>query len=251
MPLIVCIAGLCFLAACAGIPEPDARDAEALYRAALLAYERKEDELAQKWLELLRTQHPTSPHADDALFLLAELRFRRGEYLMAAFHYQQLRQVFPQSPYARQALYKTGLAYEALSPPYDRDQEYTHKALQALAEFRQLYPSDSLLPEIERRIRQLRNKLAQREYSIAQLYRKLNSPESALIYYDALLEQYADTDFVELAYVGKIQVLIALQRWREAQQLIELYRRIFPDGRQRKVVEALAMNLNHERGATP
>ncbi|GBD07438.1 Outer membrane protein assembly factor BamD [bacterium HR21] len=233
------------LGACASIPEPDPRDVEALFRAAQLAYEKKEDMLAQKWLELIRTQYPASQYADDALFLLAELRFRRGEYIMAAFLYQQFRQTYPNSPYARQALYQIGQAYRALSPPYDRDQEYTYKALAALNEFRQLYPGDSLLPEVEQQIRQLRNKLAQREYSIAQLYTKLHSPQSALIYYDGILQQYADTDFVELAWVGKIRALVELGRWAEAQQAIETYRRLFPNGAQRQLVETVAADLNH------
>ncbi|MCS7169453.1 MAG: outer membrane protein assembly factor BamD [Candidatus Kapabacteria bacterium] len=190
-------------------------------------------------------------YADDALFLLAELRFRREEYIMAAFLYQQLRQAYPQSVYAREALYKIGLSYIALSPPYDRDQEYTHKALQALMEFRYLYPADSLLPEVERQVRRMRNKLAQREYSVAYLYRKLRSPEAALIYYDTVLQQYTDTDFVELAWVGKIEVLVELGRWYEAQQAVDTYRRLFPDGTQRKVVETLAAALTHGRGVPP
>lgn len=242
---------LFLLGACAGIPEPDPRDVEALYRAARLAYDKREDALAQKWLELIRTQYPASQYADDALFLLAELRFRRGEYVMAAFLYQQLRQAYPQSPYAREALYRIGQAYEELSPPYDRDQEYTLKALQALQEFRTAYPGDSLVPEVERRIRQLRNKLAWREYSIAQLYRKLGSPESALIYYDGLLQQYADTDVAELAYVGKIATLVELRRWQEAQQTVDTYRRLFPNGAYRRTVDDLASVLSHGRNAAP
>ncbi len=246
-----CTVILLLLAACASLPEPNPRDVEALYRAARQAYERKDDQLAQKWLEVLRTQHPASQYADEALFLLAEIRFRRSEYVMAAFLYQQLRQSYPSSPHARTALYKMALAYEALSPPYDRDQDYTYKALQVLMEFRQLYPGDSLLPDVERRIRQLRNKLAQRDYSIAQLYRKLGSPESALIYYDAVLQQYGDTDVAEFGYVGKIETLLELQRWQDAQQLVELYRRLFPNGTQRRVVEALATNLSHGQRSAP
>ncbi len=241
------IGGVCLLAACATLPEPDPRDVEALFRAAKAAYEKKDDMLAQKWLELIRTQHPASQYADDALFLLAELRFRRGEYVMAAFLYQQLRQAYPQSPYARQALYQTGRAYMELSPPYDRDQEYTHKALAALNEFRQLYPGDSLLPAVEKHIHQLRNKLAQREYAIAELYRKLHSPQSALIYYDGILQEYADTDFAELAWVGKIRTLLELGRMDEAQQAIQTYRRLFPNGAQRQVVEAFAARLDNGR----
>lgn len=239
------LAGLVCLGACKSIPEPDVRDVEALFRAARLAYERREDALAQKWLEIIRTQYPASQYADDALFLLAELHFRRGEYLMASFLYNQLRQAYPQSPYAREALYKIGQAYSALSPPYDRDQDYTYKALQFLQEFRQLYPADSLTPAVERQIHQLRTKLAQRDYSIAQLYRKLRSPESALIYYDSVVQQYGDTDFAELAFVGKIEVLLQLGRWREAQQAVETYRRLFPNGAQRKLVEALAASVSN------
>ncbi|MEN3027546.1 MAG: outer membrane protein assembly factor BamD [Chlorobiota bacterium] len=243
--------GLLLLASCTSIPEPDVRNVEALYRAAQQAYEQREDALAQKWLEIIRTQYPASQYAADALLLLADLRFRRGEYVMAAFLYQQFRQVYPQSPNARYALFKLGQAYVELSPPYDRDQEYTYKALQALEEFRQLYPGDSLGGKVEEQIRALRTKLAQRDYSIAQLYRKLQSPESALIYYDAVIEQYSDTDFAELAHVGKIEALMELQRWEEAQRAVEVYRRLFPQGAQRRVVEAIASLLGHARGAAP
>ncbi len=234
------------LTACSSLPEPDVRDPEALYRAAQQAFERKETVLAQRWLETIRLQHPASQYADDALFLLAQLHYQQQQYVMAAFFYQQLRESYPQSPYAREALYRIGLSYLQLSPPYDRDQEYTHKAIQAFAEFRALYPEDTLAQDAARQIAQLRAKLAQRDYSIAQLYEKLESPESALIYYNAVLSEYADTPYAEPALVGKIRLLAQLRRTTEALRAIEQYRQSFPQGGYRGAVESIAANLTHD-----
>ncbi|GIV55857.1 MAG: hypothetical protein KatS3mg040_0625 [Candidatus Kapaibacterium sp.] len=83
--------------------------------------------------DVIRLQYPASEFAPDAQYYLAEISFRRREYVVASFNYSMVRRQYPTHPRAREALYKAALCYVELAPPYDRDQEYTRKAIAALA----------------------------------------------------------------------------------------------------------------------
>jgi outer membrane protein assembly factor BamD len=185
---------------------------------------------AEKLFELIRLQFSASQYADDAQFYLAEANFNRREYIYAAYNYNMLRRIYPHSDYTRKSLFQSGMCYYKLSPNFDRDQEYTVKAIQTFSEFQTIYPDDSLYNQATNYIKELREKLGHREFFTAELYRKLYSPVSALIYYDAVISDYPDTEYYEPAMYGKIEVLIELKRFDEAKSLIDLYKRLFPNG---------------------
>ncbi len=198
---------------------------------------------AQRLFDIIRLQYPASEYAPDAQFYLAEISFRRHEYVVASFNYSMMRRQYPTHPRAKQALYNAALCYVELAPPFDRDQDYTRKAIVALEEFIREYPNDSLAQQAKLEIRRLRNQLAQREFSIAEQYRVLGSPVSALIYYDAVIEDYGDSDYIEPAFVGKVEVLLELRRYDEALSTCVLYRQLFPNGALRQRIEELWQQL--------
>ncbi|MCX7930864.1 MAG: outer membrane protein assembly factor BamD [Chlorobi bacterium] len=192
---------------------------------------------AQRLFDIVRLQYPASEFAPEAQFYLAEISFRRQEYVVASFNYSMVRRQYPTHRRAKEALYKAAICYVQLAPPYDRDQDYTRKAIVALQDFIREYPQDSLANNAKNEIRRLRNHLAHREFSIAEQYRVLQSPQSALIYYESVIEDYGDSDFVEAAFVGKIEVLIELERYDEALSAVVLYRQLFPNGKMRDRIE--------------
>ncbi|MCX8050755.1 MAG: outer membrane protein assembly factor BamD [Chlorobi bacterium] len=209
---------------------------------------------AQRLFDIIRLQYPASEFAPEAQFYLAEISYRRQEYVVASFNYSMMRRQYPLHPRAKEALYKAALCYVQLAPPYDRDQEYTRKAIVALQDFVREYPQDSLATQAQREIRRLRNQLAQREFSIAEQYRVLRSPQSALVYYDSVIEDYGDSDFVEAAFVGKVEVLIELERYDEALSTCVLYRQLFPNGAERDRIEQLRRQIplgNERAGGKP
>lgn len=183
---------------------------------------------ARKLFDVIKLQYPASQYADDAQFYLAEINYQMEEYILAAFNYSRLRSIYPSSEYVKLSLHKAAISYYNLSPTFDRDQEYTHKAIDAFNLFQRLYPDDSLARGSDKYISELRNKLAEREFSTALLYTKLYSPHSALVYYDAVIDDYPDSEFFEPAFYGKIEVLIELRRLDEAEGLIDIYGKRFP-----------------------
>ncbi|MCS7303435.1 MAG: outer membrane protein assembly factor BamD [Bacteroidota bacterium] len=231
------------LAGCASAFDPTGRSPREIYEHAVAAFTEGDLYEAQRLFDIIRLQYPASEYAPDAQFYLAEISYKRQEYVVASFNYSMMRRQYPTHPRAKEALYKAALCYVQLAPPFDRDQDYTRKAITALQEFIRTYPNDSLASEAQRQIRRLRNELARREYSIAEQYRILQSPQSALIYYDAVIEDYGDTDYIEYAFVGKVEVLLELRRYDEALSVCVLYRQLFPRGSLRERIEELQQQI--------
>ncbi|MPN28529.1 Outer membrane protein assembly factor BamD [bioreactor metagenome] len=128
-----------------------------------------------------------------------------------------------------------------LAPDYHKDQEFTKKAIRTLQDFQYYYPEkDSLYNETDIMIVKLRNTLGQKDYETAQLYKKLESPRSALIYYDSVIKDYDDTDFFEPAWFGKIEMLYMLKRTEEAENAVLMYNKLFPDGKFTSDIKAVA-----------
>jgi len=185
---------------------------------------------AASLIDLLQLQYPASKYADDAQYLLAEINFADEQYLIAAFNYNRLIKNFPASEYVKEAMYKSSLCYYESSPSYDRDQTYTKQAIKAFQEFQYLYPQDSLYSVAGEKIADMRDKLAHREFFNAELYRKLDSPISSIMYYDEVINNYGDTKYYEPAFFGKIETLNIIGYTEQLKALIPVYKATFPKG---------------------
>lgn len=198
---------------------------------------------AEKLFDLIRLQYPSSQYADDAQYYLGELHYRKGEYIIASFNFDMVRRSYPMSEYGKLSRFRAAMCYYELSPPFDRDQDYTKKAIQNFAEFQAVYTEDSLYTEAGKKIDELRNKLARREYETAEIYRKLYTNKSALVYYDFVIEDYPDTEYYEPAFVGKIEALATLKKYDELRTVIDAYNSRIPNGSLRDRVMTIANSL--------
>ncbi len=239
--LIIFIISL--IISCGSSKEINTSNVVELFTEAVRLFNEKEYLEARKYFDIIKLQHPSSQYADDAQYYTAEIEFNRKEYVLSAYNYNRLRANFPNSQYASISLFKAGLSYYELSPPYDRDKEYTYKAIDAFNLFQRLYPNDNKYADAEKYIKELRDKLAYREFYTAKLYMKMKEPYSALIYYQEVIDNFPDTDYYEPAYVGKIEVLTILKRFDEARGLIDLYKRLFTNGKLTTEVSMLETNI--------
>lgn len=230
MKRILSIIVILFFISCSK-KEVNNNDPAQVYERGLTAFQEEEYTSAIEIFKIIGLQFPATEYAEYAQFYIAECDFNLEKYILAAYDYNRLRRVYPSSKYSKEALFKAALCFYELSPPFDRDQDYTIKAIQQFQDFQYQYPGDSLTEEANKYIQILRNKLAKGFYQTAYLYRKMESPKSSLIYYQELLDKFDDTEFYEEAYFGKIETLIILRRYDEALGLINLYKRYFPEGK--------------------
>lgn len=157
-----------------------------------------------------------TPLVDDAQFYLAESHFMNEEYLIAAAEYQKVVEDYPESPYVEEAFYKIGLSYSELSQRPALDQEYTHKALRQFQNFIEAYPEGEFRDKAEKQIFKLRSKLAKKQLLGGNVYRKMGIYDSAIIYYNILLDKYYDTPAAEPAMFWKAECQYKLKKYSAA-----------------------------------
>lgn len=202
---------------------------EEIYLNALKLFNDKDYREAPQLFDVILLQYPASKYADDAQYYIAEINFAEEKYVLAAFNYQKLMRNYPASDYVKISFYKSALCNYYLSPSYDRDQKYTRDAIKSFQDFQMVYPGDSLAVESDNKIQELRNKLANREFFTAELYKKLDSPISSIIYYDEVIKNFPDTKFYEPSFFGKIETLYEIGKYEQLKSLIQLYKSKFPN----------------------
>ena len=232
---------LLIVSACKTGSKFEPQNAEEAFNEGLRLFNNRKFNDAMSFFDMIKLQFPASAVADKAQYYIAEINFARKEYVLASFNYNRVRTVFPGSPLAKSALFKAGYSQYLLSLPYFKDQEHTRRAIRTLQEFQYFYPEqDSLFQEADRMIMSLRNVLGEKEYRTAQLYKRLRNPRSALIYFDGVIRNFDDTQFLESAWLGRIEMLFLLRRTEEAENAILVYNNLFPDGKYRQQIEELA-----------
>lgn len=218
------------IVSCNSSSKPENRSAEQVFNDGLKYFQDEDYMKAQQYFELIKLQYPASEYADDAQYYMAELNFKRKEFIMAAFTFNNLRKMYPGSEYVQESLYKSALCYYELSPSFERDQDYTKQAITAFQEFQYIYPNDSLAAEATKKIEDMRAKLAHKEFYTAQIYKNMDYPLSAEIYFDSVINNYDDTQYIEDAFQGKIEILIYMKKYQKAKEVIQIYKKRFPKG---------------------
>lgn len=170
-----------------------------------------------------------NPVVDDAQYYLAESHYKQNEFLIAISEYEKLINDYPQSPYAVLAQFKVGLANYEMSLRPALDQSFTRSAMRKFQEFIEENPGHSLTPEAEKKIMAMREKLASKQLLGATTYRKMGIYDSAVIYYDIILERYYDTAVVAEAMFYRAECLYKLEKYLEAQTGYTAYLERFPE----------------------
>ncbi len=180
-------------------------------------------------LQAILLQYPGSAISDDAQFYLAKARFARQEYIMAAFEFSKLIKNMPASEFVPESQFMLAECYYELSPDYTLDQKYTKKAIQEYQAFIDFFPSNQKVPDAEKKISELNEKLAKKDFTIAQIYEKLDYQKAAIIYYNDVIDTYHDTPYAKLAMYNKINVLVDRNENDKAIAEIDKYIEKYPD----------------------
>jgi outer membrane protein assembly factor BamD len=195
---------------------------------------------------VLTLQYQGSAVAADAQFYLAECRFNRGEYLLAAYEYSVQKKSYPASPRVPEAQYKLGLSYYNLSPRASLDQQYTKKAIDELQTFVEYYPANPLAPEADKKIKELNTRLAKKAYEAGQLYATMEYYKAALLAYDIVIEKYHDTEYGPLASLGKVEIYISRNRYKDADAEVQKFIDRYPNSVLRGRADDLKKTIDKE-----
>lgn len=184
---------------------------------------------AKTQFQILILNNPGSRFVDHVQYYLADCYFHQKEYITAAAEFEKLITLYPRSEFIDDAQYKICLSYYELSPKASLDQKYTYKAIDALQQLLEEFPQSDYVPDATQKLKELRNKLAKKEFKAGDQYRRFGYYKAALISYDDLLKNYFDTKWAEDAYYWKSYCHYKLGQHNEARMALQALTNNFPN----------------------
>ncbi|AFN74854.1 outer membrane assembly lipoprotein YfiO [Melioribacter roseus P3M-2] len=230
--------------ACSGMVDTSKFNAEEYFSYAMKLYEDGDYEQAVLEFNSILLQFPGSTVSDDAQYYLAMTYYKREQFLLAAYEFSKLIQNYATSPHVPDAQFMLADSYYNLSPPFQLDQSYTKKAIEEFQAFIDIFPANPKVEEAERKIVELNDKLARKEYESGIIYEKMEYEKAAMKYYDFVVDTYHDTRFAPMALYRKIQIEIRRGMTNEALNDIAVFLTRYPNDERADEIEKLQAELN-------
>jgi outer membrane protein assembly factor BamD len=212
-------------------------------KAAISLYEDEDYQEAATEFEAILLQYPGNSVVDDAQYYLGMCKYQRGEYILGAYEFSKLVKNMPASEFVPKAQFMLAECYYELSPNYSLDQKYTEKAIEEYQAFVDFFPLNEKVSEAEKKINELNEKLARKEYSIANIYEKMGYYIASMKYYDMVVETYHDTKYAPMALYNKINLLMDREREDEALSEMKKFIRLYPNDENIEEIESLKNSL--------
>lgn len=192
---------------------------------------------------LIKIKFSGTKIADKAQYYLAMCYYQRKEYILAASEFESLIKNFSTSTYIVKGRFNLAMCYYNLSPDFSLDQIYTQYAIIEFQNFLELFPNDKLASDAESKIKELKNKLAYKQYKSGELYMTMDNYKAAIYYFENVLQEYFETDYADDALYGKIQALIKKKKNEDALKEVERFEKKFPQSEYLSRVERIKNNL--------
>ncbi len=206
-----------------GSKQPD----KVLFDRAMDAMKHNRFDVARLDMQTLINTYPDSEYIARAKLAVADSWYAEGgtaNMAQAEAEYEDFETFFPNMPEAAEAQLKiANIHYKEMEKP---DRDYTH-AMRAEDEYRKLilqWPDSKLVPDAKKRLLEVQEVIAEREYRVGRFYYSRQSYPAAIARLQSLIDQYplyskADETLFLLgqSYEGEITVL----RSRAANEVIK------------------------------
>lgn len=187
---VICLAAV---AGCTSTPPYEGMTAEEAFAYSQRRFEEGEYGDAIEALERLTASGLTFDRMAEARLLLADAFFRDGQHLTAVSEYTRVLDRYAGSEVADDAALGVCRSYVELSPIPQRDQTYTEQALQACRNTASDYASSDIGDQARQLADLMFERLAEKDFEVAESYFRLGFYDSARIYYEDVVEKYPET----------------------------------------------------------
>jgi outer membrane protein assembly factor BamD len=233
------------LAGCSGSKDSiDTDDPQKAFDIAKRKFDKKDYVDAIDDFSFIKIRFPGTEVSDKVQYYLATSYFYQQEYILAAYEYESFLKNYPLSPLTPDARFMLGNTYYSLSPKYSLDQQFTSEALNQFLSYIETYPQDKNVPEAEKKIKELRNKLAYKNYWTAELYMKTDNYKAASLYYQAVYDEYIDSDWADDAMVGQADAYINGRRYEDAKKVLDKFYKLFPNSNLKSRANRLSSRIS-------
>ncbi len=160
---------------------------------------------------------------------LARAYFNKKDYLTSVAEFSRILDRHPGHPLAAEASLGVCQAFAALSPHIQRDQGYTVQALNSCENTLADFPASPVAGTARDLRERMREKLAEKVFIAGDFYFKRKIYNSAILYFDKVLEDYPRTGMAAQALLRLYQSYVLLEWDTEAQEARDRLLRDYPD----------------------
>lgn len=169
---IAITAVLCFItASCTNYDKLlKSNDYEAKYAAAMRYYENNSYSKAIQLFENLTLYYRGKENAENIGWYYAQALLKEKDYYTAGYQFKRFARQFPYSERVEEAAFLSAYCKYNDSPSYSLDQSQTKLAIEEFENFAERWPRSNHMPEVNRYLDEMREKLMKKDYEIAYGY---------------------------------------------------------------------------------
>jgi outer membrane protein assembly factor BamD len=143
------------------------------------------------------------PQAEKLFYMFAQSYYKTKQYYLAGYQFESFVSGYPKSEKIEEAAFLGAKSFSMLSPEYSLDQTDTFKAIDKLQTFIDTYPNSASLPEANKTLKTLNEKIEKKVFENAKGYNTIMDYKSALVAFDNFIADYPGTPFKESALYYK------------------------------------------------
>lgn len=243
LSLILVTAAVLFSACGSGKNNIDTDDPQKAFDIAKRKYDKRDYVEAIDDFSFIKIRFPGTDISDKVQYYLASCYYYQKEYILAAYEFESFVKNFPLSPLMPDAKYMLANTYYGLSPKYSLDQQFTKEAINQYLSFIESYPQDKNVADAENKVKELRNKLAYKDFWTAELYMKTDNYKAASLYFQAVYDEYIDSDWADDAMIGHAEAYIGGRRYEDAKKVLDKFYKLFPNSNLKSKADRLSSRI--------
>jgi outer membrane protein assembly factor BamD len=158
---------------------------------------------AIRLIEQIAPAYRGKPQAEKLFYMFSMSYYKTKQYYLAAYQFESFVSGYPKSEKIEESAYLGAKCFSMLSPAYSLDQTDTFKAIDKLQSFIDTFPNSTYLPEANKTLRTLNEKIEKKVYENAKGYHTIMDYKSAMVALDNFVADYPGTPFKEDALFYK------------------------------------------------
>ncbi len=159
---------------------------------------------AIRLFEQIAPAYRGKPQAEKLFYMYSQAYYKTREYYLAAHQFESFVAGYPKSEKVEEASYLGAKSYSMLAPIYSLDQADTFTAIEKLQSFIDSYPNSTYLPEANKALKELNEKIEKKVFEIAKGYNTIMDYKSAMVTLDNFVADYPGTPYKEDALYYKL-----------------------------------------------
>jgi outer membrane protein assembly factor BamD len=156
---------------------------------------------AIRLIEQIAPAYRGKPQAEKLFYMFSMSYYKTKQYYLAAYQFESFVSGYPKSEKVEEAAYLGAKCFSMLSPIYSLDQTDTFKAIDKLQGFIDSFPNSTYLPEANKTLRALNEKIEKKVFENAKQYNTTMEYtmdyKSALVALNNFISDYPGTPYKE------------------------------------------------------